>query len=276
MQQERPDHTLQPTASANEAYLRLIGQSRVDWKSRAHFFAIAAAMMRRALVDHARQCRAAKRGGSAQKVTLTEAMGASDASNVDLLALDEPWRKRPPVCAATTGYDQGVKTALSEVLQRAGEFFLGKSPIHAAAGRIAKALAEMNIPFAVAGALAANVHGHTRTTEVVDILLTAEGLAKFRERWLGRGWVEQFPGSRGLRDSVHEININVILTGAYPGDGKPKPVAVPGSGAGQRARSRRCPCSHPARVDHAQAGQRDDRRAPAARSGRRHPTDPQE
>ncbi len=104
---------------------------------------------------------------------------------------------------------------------------MGKSPIHAAAGRIAKALAEMNIPFAVAGALAANVHGHTRTTEDVDILLTAEGLAKFRERWLGRGWVEQFPGSRGLRDAVHEINIDVILTGDYPGDGKPKPVAFP-------------------------------------------------
>ena len=104
MQQERPDHTLQPTASANEAYLRLIGQSRVDWKSRAHFFAIAAAMMRRALVDHARQCRAAKRGGSAQKVTLTEAMGASDASNVDLLALDEPWRTRTSrVCRGRPG-----------------------------------------------------------------------------------------------------------------------------------------------------------------------------
>lgn len=149
---------------------------------------------------------------------------------------------------------------------------MGKSPIHAAAGRIAKALAEMNIPFAVAGALAANVHGHTRTTEDVGILLTAEGLAKFRERWLGRGWVEQFPGSRGLRDSVHEININVILTGAYPGDGKPKPVAFPDPEQASEPDSEGVPVlTLPALITLKLASG-----MTAARSGRRHPTDPQE
>ncbi len=104
---------------------------------------------------------------------------------------------------------------------------MGKSPIHAAAARITKALSEMDIPFSVAGALAVNVHGHMRTTEDVDILLTAEGLERFKKRWVGRGWAEQFPGSRGLRDTVHQVNIDVILTGDYPGDGKPKPVAFP-------------------------------------------------
>ncbi len=74
---------------------------------------------------------------------------------------------------------------------------MGKSPIHAATARIAEALSEMNIPFSIAGALAANMHGHMRTTEDVDILLTAESLQQFKDRWLGRGWVEQFPGSRG-------------------------------------------------------------------------------
>ena len=120
-----------------------------------------------------------------------------------------------------------MKAALSEVLQRAGEFFIGESPIHAAAARIAEALSEMNIPFSIAGALAANVHGHMRTTEDVGILLTPEGLKQFKERWLGRGWMEQFPGSKGLRDTVHQVNIDVILTGDFPGDGKPKPVAFP-------------------------------------------------
>ncbi|MHC4108439.1 MAG: hypothetical protein ACYSTY_10185 [Planctomycetota bacterium] len=104
---------------------------------------------------------------------------------------------------------------------------MGKSPIHAAAARIAETLSEMNIPFSIAGALAANVHGHVRTTEDVDILLTPEGLMQFKARWLGRGWVEQFPGSKGLRDTVHQVNIDVILMGDYPGDGKPKPVAFP-------------------------------------------------
>jgi len=102
-----------------------------------------------------------------------------------------------------------VKASLSDVLQRAGEFFMGQSPIHAAAARIAKALSEMDVPFTIAGALAVNVHGHMRTTEDVDILLTPDGLERFKRRWLGRGWVEEFPGSRGLRDAVNGVNGDV-------------------------------------------------------------------
>jgi hypothetical protein len=102
-----------------------------------------------------------------------------------------------------------------------------RSPIHSAARRIAKALAEMQIPFAVAGALAANAHGHVRTTDDVDILLEPEGLSDFKRKWLGRGWVEKFAGSKGMRDSVCNVNIDVLLTGEYPGDGRPKPVAFP-------------------------------------------------
>ncbi len=104
---------------------------------------------------------------------------------------------------------------------------MGKSPIHAAAARITGALARMEIPFAVAGALAANAHGHVRTTEDVDILLTADGLARFKQEWLGRGWVEQFEGSRGLRDMTHGVRIDVLIAGEFPGDGKPKPVCFP-------------------------------------------------
>lgn len=70
---------------------------------------------------------------------------------------------------------------------------MGKSPIHAAAARITKALSEMDIPFSVAGALAVNVHGHMRTTEDVNILLTAEGLERFKKRWVGRA----VPGLQG-------------------------------------------------------------------------------
>ena len=88
MQQERADHTLQATAIVHEAYLRLIDQSRVDWKGRAHFFAVAAEMIRRVLVDHARAHDAAKRGGGARKVSLTDSVGATEGPDIDLLSLD--------------------------------------------------------------------------------------------------------------------------------------------------------------------------------------------
>jgi hypothetical protein len=120
-----------------------------------------------------------------------------------------------------------MKTSLATVLKRAGRFFMKQSPIHSAAHRIASTLAEMHIPFAVAGALAANAHGHVRTTEDVDILLTPQGLRDFKQRWLGRGWVEKFSGSKGVRDAIHGVNIDVLLTGEYPGDGQPKPVVFP-------------------------------------------------
>lgn len=117
-----------------------------------------------------------------------------------------------------------MRVPLDEVLERAGEFFMGMSPVHEAARRVAKALDDLGIPFAVAGALAANAHGHTRTTADVDLLLTAEGLARFKQTWLGRGWVEKFAGSKGLMDAVTKVKVDVLLAGEFPGD---KPVVFP-------------------------------------------------
>jgi RNA polymerase sigma factor (TIGR02999 family) len=85
---ERVDHTLQATALVNEAYMRLVDQTRVQWQNRAHFFGTAAQLMRRILVDHTRQRRSAKRGGGATRVELDEAVGVVEARNIDLLALD--------------------------------------------------------------------------------------------------------------------------------------------------------------------------------------------
>jgi len=89
MSQERPGHTLQTSALVNEAYLRLIDQKDVHWQNRAHFFGIAAQMMRRILVDHARQRRYAKRGGAARQVPLDEAMIVSEERAADVVALDQ-------------------------------------------------------------------------------------------------------------------------------------------------------------------------------------------
>jgi RNA polymerase sigma factor (TIGR02999 family) len=88
MAMERPDHTLQPTALVHEAYLRIFEGAPVDWQNRAHFFAIAASQMRRVLVDHGREFRAAKRG-QGLKVVLDEGRHASPLADCDIEAVDE-------------------------------------------------------------------------------------------------------------------------------------------------------------------------------------------
>lgn len=89
LRRERTGHTLQTTALIHEAYLRLINQQNIEWQNRAHFYAIAARLMRQILVDHARNRQAAKRGGSDIRVPLEEAVAISSGENVDLVALDE-------------------------------------------------------------------------------------------------------------------------------------------------------------------------------------------
>ena len=93
MRRERPDHTLQTSALLNEAYLRLIDQNRVTWQNRAHFFGIAASMMRRILVDHSRMRAYTKRGGDQQKVALDEVAVIAESKAFDVLALDEALKK---------------------------------------------------------------------------------------------------------------------------------------------------------------------------------------
>jgi RNA polymerase sigma factor (TIGR02999 family) len=88
MRHERSDHTLQPTALVNEAYLRIFGQDQ-EWENRAHFFAAASTAIRRILVEHARARRRLKRGGANQRETLTSVMFADTNKTVDLMVLDE-------------------------------------------------------------------------------------------------------------------------------------------------------------------------------------------
>ena len=89
LRRERPSHTLQPTALVHEAYLRLVDQKQAAWKNRAHFFAVAAEIMRRILVDWARARRAAKRSGRWSRVTLDPALAEARAPAVDVLDLDK-------------------------------------------------------------------------------------------------------------------------------------------------------------------------------------------
>jgi hypothetical protein len=109
---------------------------------------------------------------------------------------------------------------------------MGEAPPQKAMRKIVAVLEEERIPYAVAGALALNQHGYQRLTVDLDLLLTREGLAALKRRVLGLGYVERFPGSKGLRDTENNVGIDVLLAGDYPGDGKPKPISFPDPTAG--------------------------------------------
>jgi RNA polymerase sigma factor (TIGR02999 family) len=89
LRNERSDHTLESTALVHEAYMRLMDQQQVQWQNRNHFFALAASLIRRILVDHARARVAAKRGGPNVKLSLDEAMVAAEEKDLDLMALND-------------------------------------------------------------------------------------------------------------------------------------------------------------------------------------------
>jgi RNA polymerase sigma factor (TIGR02999 family) len=97
---ERPNHTLQPTALVHEAYLRLVDQRQVDWQGRAHFFGVAAQVMRRILVDHARRHNAGKRGQGMRRVSIDDAKDVAASNEIPILALDQALDRLHEVDAA--------------------------------------------------------------------------------------------------------------------------------------------------------------------------------
>jgi RNA polymerase sigma factor (TIGR02999 family) len=103
MQGERVGHTLQTTALINEAYLRLVDWKNVHWQNRAHFFGVAAQLMRRILVDFARSRRYAKRGGKALQVSLEDAATLSDERRRDLIALDDALKSLASITLLSSG-----------------------------------------------------------------------------------------------------------------------------------------------------------------------------
>lgn len=104
---------------------------------------------------------------------------------------------------------------------------MGDADVQRALLKLAQLLDAEGIPYAIIGAMALNEHGYRRVTTDVDVLLTVDGLRRFKERALGRGYVEKFPGSRGLKDAENNVSIDVLLSGEFPGDGRPKPVRFP-------------------------------------------------
>jgi len=118
---------------------------------------------------------------------------------------------------------RGGATAIEEVER----FFMKDDAVHKALRNITARLEELGIPYAVAGGMALVGHGYRRTTVDVDILVKPDGLVAIHQRLEGLGYVPPFAGSKNLRDVESGVRIEFLVSGQFPGDGKPKPVAFP-------------------------------------------------
>ena len=121
-----------------------------------------------------------------------------------------------------------VMASPTAAYEEALAFFRGKGMLNSTLLRIAADLDRNGIAYAVIGAIALNQHGYQRLTVDIDLLLTKEGLQKFRDQLVGRGYFPAFAGAtREFKTSDESIRVEIITTGEYPGDGKPKPVVFP-------------------------------------------------
>ena len=115
-----------------------------------------------------------------------------------------------------------------EVFEEGRRYFMGKGTLNKTLARLTTDLDEHGISYAVIGATALLAHGYPRFTEDIDLVMTREGLEQFHAELVGLGYMPAFPGAKKkLRSTRDGISIEVMTTGEYPGDGKPKPVSMP-------------------------------------------------
>jgi len=127
----------------------------------------------------------------------------------------------------TRAYEELLGHNLDWALREGSMHFEEKSAVHATLRRITERLRELKIPYAVAGGMALFFHGFRRFTEDVDILVTRQGLDEAHRNLQSLGYVPLFSGSKNLRDTESGVRIEFLVTGEFPGDGKPKPVRFP-------------------------------------------------
>ncbi|MFN8626997.1 MAG: hypothetical protein U0587_13585 [Candidatus Binatia bacterium] len=125
-------------------------------------------------------------------------------------------------------YEVQIRDSFEATLRAAGEFFMGRGDLRSTMRRLAARLAAGRIDYAVIGAMALGQHGYVRMTEDVDVLVTRGGLRRFTATCSGRGYVPTHKGAKRMfRDVETGVRIEFLVTGEFPGDGKPKPVAFP-------------------------------------------------
>lgn len=128
-------------------------------------------------------------------------------------------------------YETQLRASFDRALRESSAHFAGASAVVDSLRRLAERLDAEGIPYALIGALALGAHGYLRMTADIDLVMTAEGLEAFRARLVGRGYRPAFEGAqRSFRDVASEVRIEVVESGAFPGDGLPKPIAFPDPG----------------------------------------------
>ena len=132
-----------------------------------------------------------------------------------------------PIGIKGISYEQSLNDNWGRALSEGSRYFEEKSAVQDSLRKITKRLGDLGIPYAVVGGMALFKHGYRRFTDDVDILVTPEGLKEIHARLEGLGYVPPFAGSKQLRDTETGVRIEFLVSGAYPGDGKPKPVAFP-------------------------------------------------
>jgi hypothetical protein len=126
------------------------------------------------------------------------------------------------------GWRSEADTArLSAAVDYCWRFFVGQAEAQQAAAKLVAILEREQIPYAIIGALALNQYGYRRVTVDVDLVMREQDLQKFKRRWLGRGYAERAPGTGKLIDTELGVHIDVLSTGRFPGDDRPKPIAFP-------------------------------------------------
>lgn len=124
--------------------------------------------------------------------------------------------------------NQPRQSVTQEKWQQIDLFFMAQGNVYETLKNLEKQLSGSGISYAIIDGMALVLYGYRRLTEDVDLLLTQEGLEQFQETLVGRGYVPAFPGARKtFRDTRTNIRVEIITTGEYPGDGRPKPVSFP-------------------------------------------------
>jgi hypothetical protein len=129
--------------------------------------------------------------------------------------------------SSSANYDAFMRKGGDAAVREACQFFMKADLVHETLRHFVREVDELGVPYAVAGGMSLVAHGYVRTTEDIDVVVTAEGLEAIRAALEGRGYLPPYAGSKNLRNTRTGVRVEFLISGQFPGDGMPKPIAFP-------------------------------------------------